>query len=118
MSVGPRLCQPREWPRSVESMHETRDQELPPASGSPAPLGGAREGRAQAGARTLRWADEAAARGELADAIGWLEVLRSRGVELPGDYGRKRAAWMRELRIQQATEASASGGAPAPLDPD
>jgi hypothetical protein len=96
-------------------MHQTRDHELSRTHDSPPRLGDAERRRAQTVARTLRSADEAAARGEFADALGWIEVLRSLGDPLPDDYDRKRATWMRELRCQQATEASASGDPPAPL---
>jgi hypothetical protein len=46
-------------------------------------------------ARTLRWADEAAARRDYAAALRWIETVRSIGQPLPGHYEEKRRAWLR-----------------------
>ena len=44
-------------------------------------------------ARTLAWANEAAARHEYADALSWLAVLDAIGDPLPAGYATKQAAW-------------------------
>jgi hypothetical protein len=46
-------------------------------------------------ARTLRWADEAAARCDYAEAVRWVETVRSLGEALPGHYEAKRRVWLR-----------------------
>jgi hypothetical protein len=46
-------------------------------------------------ARTLRWADEAAARRDYLEALRWIETVRSVGETLPEDYEAKRRAWLR-----------------------
>lgn len=45
-------------------------------------------------ARTLRWADEAAARRDYAEALRWVETVRSLGEELPDEFKAKREAWL------------------------
>jgi hypothetical protein len=44
-------------------------------------------------ARTLRWADEAAARREYAEAVRWVETVQSLGEALPDEYEARRRAW-------------------------
>ena len=51
-------------------------------------------------ARSLRWADEAAQDGHLADAMAWLRVVEAIGEELPQAYRIKRHAW--RLALQAA----------------
>lgn len=46
-------------------------------------------------ARTLSWADDAAARGEYRDALAWLETVEAVDTDLPQPYAIKRAAWRR-----------------------
>ena len=70
------------------------------------PQGDQGPGGAAVAARTLRWADEAASRGDYADALGWIEVVRATADGLPGPYERKRVAWLRELRAQHAADAT------------
>jgi hypothetical protein len=45
-------------------------------------------------ARSLRWADEAAKRGDHSDALAWLHVIEAIGDELPETYQTKRQAWL------------------------
>ena len=45
-------------------------------------------------ARSLRWADDAAERGEHSDALAWLHVIEAIGDELPETYQTKRQAWL------------------------
>lgn len=45
-------------------------------------------------ARTLRWADEAAARCDYDEALRWIETVRSLGESLPQHYETKRRAWL------------------------
>jgi hypothetical protein len=51
-------------------------------------------------ARTLAWADEAAARGDFADALAWLNTLTAIGEPLPARYLLKREDWLG--RVQAA----------------
>ena len=44
-------------------------------------------------ARTLRWADEAAARLDYVEALRWVETVRSLGEALPEHYEAKRRVW-------------------------
>lgn len=43
---------------------------------------------------TLRWADEAAARRDYAEALRWVETIRSLGEALPEHYEAKRRMWL------------------------
>ena len=51
-------------------------------------------------AQTLGWADEAAARGEHAHALAWLQTLDVIGDELSAAYEAKRQSWRLALRTQ------------------
>ncbi len=55
---------------------------------------GAGDRHAQAVARSLRWADEAADRGDHVNALGWVETVLAIGDLLPEEYERKRAEWL------------------------
>jgi hypothetical protein len=48
-------------------------------------------------ARTLRWADEAAARQDYGEALRWTETVRGLADTLPADYEAKRRRWLRAL---------------------
>jgi hypothetical protein len=57
-------------------------------------------------ARTLGWADEAAARHDFRDALAWLRTLEAIGETLPDHYLRKQEAWKRRA-LEQATREAA-----------
>ncbi len=62
------------------------------------PAGGAPAERHQAAvATTLGWADAAAARGDHADALAWLETIEAIGDVLTGEYHLKRRVWQGAL---------------------
>jgi hypothetical protein len=46
-------------------------------------------------AQTLKWADEAVARGRHADALAWLRTVEAIGDQLPDEYELKRGDWQR-----------------------
>jgi hypothetical protein len=46
-------------------------------------------------AGSLGWANEAAAREDYRDALGWLQVLEAAGEELPSEYLATRQLWLR-----------------------
>ncbi len=48
-------------------------------------------------ANTLSWADNAAAQGDYAEALAWLEALDAMGEPLGAEYRSKRAAWQEAL---------------------
>ena len=48
-------------------------------------------------ARTLRWADEAAARQDFSEAVRWVDTVRSISAGLPSDYEAKRRRWLKAL---------------------
>jgi hypothetical protein len=52
----------------------------------------------QAVAQSLAWARAAAARGEFADALGWLQVVEAVGHVLSPDEQRDRRHWLRAVR--------------------
>ena len=52
-------------------------------------------------AQTLGWADEAAARGDHADALSWLKVLDAIGEQLSHEYQSKRESWRLSLRTKR-----------------
>ena len=47
--------------------------------------------------RTLRWADEAAHRGEYGEAVAWLETITAIGDVLPAAYRDKHREWVAVL---------------------
>ena len=48
-------------------------------------------------ARSFGWADEAAARGDYADALSWVGVVEAMGDLIPIEYRSKRRAWLSAL---------------------
>jgi alkylated DNA nucleotide flippase Atl1 len=48
-------------------------------------------------ARSLGWALESAARGDYADALGWVRVVEAIGDPIPPEYQVKRQAWLSAL---------------------
>lgn len=57
-------------------------------------------------ARTLRWADEAAARRDFAEALRWVETVRRLGDELPHEFTAKRDAWLRAIDPARRSHSS------------
>jgi hypothetical protein len=58
-------------------------------------------------ARTFSWAEEAAARGDYADALSWVQVVQAIGDLIPIEYQTKRRAWLSALAGNRArNEAS------------
>ena len=45
-------------------------------------------------ARTLGWADEAAARRDYVQAVRWVETVRGLGDDVPDEYEAKRHMWL------------------------
>lgn len=58
--------------------------------------------------RTLRWADEAAARRDYVEALRWVEAVRGLGEALPAHYEAKRRVW-RQLASAEGRSSQASG---------
>jgi hypothetical protein len=48
-------------------------------------------------ARSFGWARESAARGDYADALGWVQVVEAIGDPIPREYETKRQAWLAAL---------------------
>jgi hypothetical protein len=48
-------------------------------------------------ARTLGWADEAAARRDYVQAVRWVETVRGLGHALPDDYEAKYETWLNAI---------------------
>lgn len=61
-------------------------------------------GHAAAIARSLRWADEAAAREDWTDALGWVDAVEACGDELPSEFRAKRDRWL--LALNEMRESS------------
>jgi len=53
-------------------------------------------------ARSLGWARESAARGDYADALGWVRVVEAIGDPIPHEYEAKRQVWLRALAANRA----------------
>jgi hypothetical protein len=53
-------------------------------------------------ARTFGWAEEAAARGDYADALSWVQVVQAIGDLIPIEYQTKRSAWLSALAGNRA----------------
>lgn len=68
-------------------------------------------------ARTLRWADEAAARQEYSEAVRWVETVRNVSDALPAVYETKRRRWIHALDRSgtPATPTAPSQGRPSGL---
>jgi len=56
-------------------------------------------------ARTLRWADEAAARDDYVEALRWVETIRGLGEELPDEYEAKRESWLGAIDPEQHSQS-------------
>jgi hypothetical protein len=53
-------------------------------------------------ARSFGWAEEAAARGDYADALSWVAVVEAIGDLIPIEYQTKRRAWLTALAENRA----------------
>jgi hypothetical protein len=53
-------------------------------------------------ARSFGWAEEAAARGDYADALSWVGVVEAIGDVIPIEYQTKRRAWLGALAENRA----------------
>ena len=53
-------------------------------------------------ARSLGWARESAARGDYADALGWVRVVEAIGDAIPHEYETKRQTWLSALAANRA----------------
>jgi hypothetical protein len=53
-------------------------------------------------ARSFGWAEEAAARGEYAEALSWVQVVQAIGDLIPIEYQTKRRAWLSALAGNRA----------------
>jgi hypothetical protein len=53
-------------------------------------------------ARTFGWAEEAAARGDYAEALSWVQVVQAIGDQIPIEYQTKRRAWFTALAGNRA----------------
>jgi hypothetical protein len=60
-------------------------------------VGGATDRHRAAVASTLRWAQEAADRGDYADALEWVRTIEAIGDQLPPSYRTHRQAWRSAL---------------------
>ena len=65
-------------------------------------LDSAHERHLAAVARSLGWARESAARGDYADALGWVRVVEAIGDAIPHEYEAKREMWLSALAANQA----------------
>jgi hypothetical protein len=53
-------------------------------------------------ARSLGWADDSAARGDHAGALGWLQMVEAIGDQLPEAYDTRRRDWLIAIRTGDA----------------
>ncbi len=60
-------------------------------------------------AQTRRWADQAAARGDHAEALAWLQTVEAVGEQLSADDEDKRARWGDALREGTGDREGAAG---------
>ncbi|HUA03657.1 MAG TPA: hypothetical protein VMB27_07105 [Solirubrobacteraceae bacterium] len=54
-------------------------------------------------ARTLHWADSAAARGDYTEAVHWVKTLDDLGHELSAEYAVKRDTWLNAIERDPPT---------------
>ena len=52
-------------------------------------------------ARTLRWADEAAARGDYVEAVRWVKTVRDLGHDLSSEYEAKNQTWLNAIEADR-----------------
>lgn len=64
---------------------------------------------ARAVANSLRLAGEAAARGDYADAVAWIDTVIAIGERLPADVHESRLTWLREMTASQTSAAYVDG---------
>jgi hypothetical protein len=53
-------------------------------------------------ARSLRWAQESAERGDYPDALAWVQVVEATGSQLPPGFQDKRQAWLDAIGGQRS----------------
>jgi hypothetical protein len=58
-------------------------------------------------ARSLGWADEYAARGQYAEALGWVQVVEAVDEQLSVEFENKRRAWLSALAAGNARQGRA-----------
>jgi hypothetical protein len=61
-------------------------------------------------ARTLRWADEAAARHDYVQAVHWVDTVRGLGDDVADEYKVKREAWLNAAERDGPPTGSAGHG--------
>ncbi len=61
-------------------------------------------------ARTLQWADESAERGDVFDALAWINTVEAIGDKLPEVYEIRRDSWCAQLRRTRAIDETARRG--------
>jgi hypothetical protein len=54
-------------------------------------------------ARTLRWADDAAARGDYVQAVRWVKTVRDLGHDLSSEYEAKNQTWLKAVDPDRRT---------------
>ena len=57
-------------------------------------------------ARSLGWAQQAAARGDYAEALSWVGVVEAIGDRIPTEYQTKRQAWLGALAENRASSGA------------
>jgi len=67
-------------------------------------------------ARSFGWAEQAAARGDFAEALSWVQVVEAIGDLIPIDYQTKRRTWLSALAESRAkTETREDGRTSGPF---
>lgn len=64
---------------------------------------------ARAVANSLQLADEAASRGDYAEAVAWVDTVIAIGERLPPDVHQSRQAWLRQMADGQPEAGSVDG---------
>jgi hypothetical protein len=111
--VGSRLHAMRSDPLEGGAVAEREMARQAPVSSCRSPVGllastpraasvSAHDRHLAAVARTFGYAEEAAARGDYADALSWVQVVQAIGDLIPIEYQTKRRAWLSALAGNRA----------------
>ena len=67
-------------------------------------------------ARSLEWAEQAAERGNYADALGWVQVVQVIGEQLSDEFEAKRGVWLTALAADHTPDRATRRASQRPAE--